>query len=199
MSHRVIELHNIMPMVNIPSVLQLGILSNEKINLLKISSESIAYEETQKKRDKKQVPQGLKVHQYANLYFDARNPMMYVRKDKEICVLRISKEVLSVKGVVLSDQNVSSNYVRFYSPQEIDNINFDLVFAKDWRHPNDQIAFLRHKSAKCAEVLVPHCVPSKFIIGAYVSDENSKEKMKSKGFTSEITINPNIFFREESK
>lgn len=35
--------------------------------------------EAQERRDRKQVPGGLRLHQYANLYFHARNPMLYAR------------------------------------------------------------------------------------------------------------------------
>jgi O-acetyl-ADP-ribose deacetylase (regulator of RNase III) len=36
----------------------------------------------------------------------------------------------------------------------------DDIYARDWKHPDDQIREWRHKSRKCAEVLIPHSVPS---------------------------------------
>ena len=61
-------------------------------------------------RDKKQVPGGLQLHQYANLYFHARNPMLFKRLNEvdSLCVLRISKEVLAA-GAVITDQNAASD------------------------------------------------------------------------------------------
>jgi len=45
-------------------------------------------EDVQEKREQKHVPGGLKLHQYANLYFHARNPMLYKRKTEinNLCV-----------------------------------------------------------------------------------------------------------------
>lgn len=98
--------HNIMPMENIPSVIKNGILSNELAG--KIQHSSIAMNEVQSIRDKIQVPGGLMLHQYANLYFDSRNPMMYKRKNEDICVLKISDSVLELADVIISDMNASS-------------------------------------------------------------------------------------------
>lgn len=108
-----------MPLVNILSVLEHGILSYERA--AKLKHHSVAMHEVQDRRDKKQVPHGLKLHQYANLYFHAGNPMLYKRKDdaENICVLRISTEVLQIEGVVITDCNAASQYVRFYHPSQI--------------------------------------------------------------------------------
>src|SRR5882762_10283562 len=105
MNTRVTEFQCIMPLENIPSVLKLGILTNERA--AKLEHRSVAMEEVEEKRDQKHVPGGLRLHQYANLYFHARNPMLYKRKSEgsSLCVLRISIEVLQVAGVVLADCN----------------------------------------------------------------------------------------------
>ena len=69
MDPRVTEFQCIMPMENIPSVLKHGILSFERSS--KVEHHSVALEEAQEKRDAKNVPGGLLLHQYANLYFHA--------------------------------------------------------------------------------------------------------------------------------
>ena len=71
MHHRVTEFQCIMPMTNIASVLAHGILSHERAT--KLAHASVAMEAIQERRDVKHVPGGLKLHQYANLYFHARN------------------------------------------------------------------------------------------------------------------------------
>ena len=77
MDPRVTELHCIMPIDNINSVMTHGILSHERA--AKLPHRSVALQPVQDRRDQKQVPGGLKLHQYANLYFHARNPMLYKR------------------------------------------------------------------------------------------------------------------------
>jgi hypothetical protein len=197
MDARVTEFHCIMPLANIPSVMKHGILSHERV--AKLTHRSVAMQEVQERRDLKQVPRGLKLHQYANLYFHARNPMMYKRKAHavELCVLCVSLDLLQVEGVVLADCNASSDYVRFLppSPPYWRFLDFDDIFALDWRHPDDPIAEHRHRSRKCAEVLVPHVVEPRFIIGARVVNEAAKSRLAALGFGLRIDIDPVLFFR----
>jgi len=195
MDQRVCEFQSIMPIENIPSVLKHGILSNERALALK--HQSVAMQEIQERRDKKRVPGGLKLHQYANLYFHARNPMLYKRKDEaaRLCVLRISTEVSNEKGVVFTDCNAASDYVRFLHPSQWRLLDIAAIFALDWRHPNDEIAHFRHRSQKCAEILVPHYVDRKYLVGAYVIDAVRLQQLKDLGFDLPIAINSAIFFR----
>jgi hypothetical protein len=141
-----------MPIGNLPSVMKEGILSHE--HAAKLKHRSVALQAVQDRRDKKQVPGGLKLHQYANLYFHARNPMMFKRKDQasDLCVLRVSTLVLALPGAVLSDQNAASDYVRFLGPRQWQVLDFDAIYAMDWRHPNDSVAYYRHSSQKCGSL-----------------------------------------------
>ena len=194
MDPRVTELQCIMPIGNVPSVLQHGILSHEDAS--KLDHASVAMEAIQEKRDKKHVPGGLKLHQYANLYFHARNPMLFKRRAEaaELCVLRVSTDVISTAGVVFADSNASSEYVRFLSPAQWQLLHFDDIYAMDWRHPDDQVAFFRHRSRKCAEVLVPRYVESRFLTGAWVMNQTAAAKLSSTGFVLPISIDPVLFF-----
>ena len=84
--------------------------------------------------------------------------------------------------------------MRFLHPKQEGVLNYDAIFAMDWRQVNDQIAYLRHRSQKCAEVLVPHTVEPRFLTGAYVVDEAATGNLQSHGFGLPITINPEMFF-----
>ncbi len=192
---RVTELHCIMPIGNLVSVMKQGILSHE--HAAKLKHHSVALQPVQDRRDKKQVPGGLKLHQYANLYFHARNPMMFRRKAQasDLCILRVSTLVLSLPGTVISDQNAASDYVRFLHPRQWQVLDFDAIYAMDWRHPDDQIAQWRHSSQKWAEVLVPERVETRYLTGAYVVDETAKKRLESLGLALPATTNPVLFFR----
>ena len=145
----------------------------------------------------KHVPGGLKLHQYANLYFHARNPMLFKRlaESSSLCVLRVSTEVLRVDGTVITDQNSASDYVRFLAPSQWKLLDFDDIFAMDWRHPDDPIAYWRHKARKCAEVLVPQRVEPRFMNGAYVVDKSAAGGLTNSGFALPVTVDPVLFFR----
>lgn len=97
-------------------------------------------------------------------------------------------------GVVISDQNAASDYVRFYAPAQWPQLDWDAIFAMDWRHPGDQIAYWRHKSRKCAEALVPQRIEPGMLLGAYVVDAASA-RLASTGCSLPIAIEPVLFFR----
>ena len=93
------ELHYITPIANLPSIVQLGILSNKRA--AKVKHVSVAMEEIQDKRRQKKIPGARHLHDYVNLYFDAHNPMLSKRREKnnEICILRVDPNVLNIAGV----------------------------------------------------------------------------------------------------
>lgn len=195
------ELHYITPIENMKSICTLGIVSHHKAE--KVPHKSVAMDEIQERRRNVIVP-GIEgnrpLHHYVNLYFHARNPMMFKRKDlhKKLCVVRISKDILNIPGGIIADRNASSDYVRFTPAFEgLKMINKELVYAEYWNHENP-IEKFRHASIKCAEVLVPDKVSTDFLLGANVSCEESHrilyDIIVDVKFDFEITVNSDLFF-----
>lgn len=124
-----------------------GLLSNEKA--ARIAHMSIAMNVVQARRDTVRIPNGLKLHQYANVYFDPHNPMLSARRNQNenICILKFD----------------------YYNQ-------------------------IRKKSIKCAEVLVPYCIPYTYVTCAAVMNENTAQKLEAEGFDRAIKIVPGIFF-----
>ena len=167
----VAELHYIAPIANAASIMAHGILSNRRAG--RLQHESIAMQEVQGRRVNKGIPGGMSLHDYVNLYFDARNPMLSKcrSQNQQICVLRVNVEVLDLEGVIVADRNAASSYARFYPVEAgIAALDKDLVYARYWTHQDPYEAMTR-KSIKCAEVLVPERVDPRFITGAYVINE----------------------------
>ncbi|MFH1717683.1 MAG: DarT ssDNA thymidine ADP-ribosyltransferase family protein [Planctomycetota bacterium] len=189
------ELHYIVPIANMVSIMQHGILSNKLIK--KLFHESFADEEIQYRRENIQVPGGRKLQEYANLYFDAHNPMLCKCKDQnnKICVLRINAEVMDLPGVTIADQNASSNYVRFYPVEEgLAAIDQDRLFARHWTHPDNQYEEWSHKSLKCAEVLVPDKIEPRYLTGAYVANQTALAAIEKLHTGLTVHIRSDIFF-----
>lgn len=189
------ELYYIVPIANIKSILKYGILSHDRVKKLKHAS--IAMPEIQNRRKFKRVPGGLYLHNYVNLYFDARNPMLYKRKTQhqDFCVLQIKKTVLELPAVIIADGNASSDYTRFGSfPQIFNSMDWNGIFAEYWTD-GDAIAYYYKKRIKCAEVLIPQRLSPDFIFGAYVSGESSKILLIEQGFNLSIIIDQHLFFR----
>lgn len=104
-------------------------------------------------------------------------------------------EVCNIRGVILADGNASSDYVRFLHPSQWQLLDFDDIYAMDWRHPGDPIAYYRHRSRKCAEVLVPHCVEPRLLVGAYVVDRAAATRLADLGFRLPVALDSVLFFR----
>jgi len=103
------ELHFITLHSNLPTLLKYGIQSHRRAEIGRrrkiLEAGSVAMQEVQDIREGVRVPEGLELHEYANLYLCARNPMMYKRHARhlEICVLRVSTDVLDMEGAVVTE------------------------------------------------------------------------------------------------
>ena len=188
------ELHYLAPISNVPSILEHGILCHRRAQA--VEHKSVAMEEVQDRRTKVVVPGGRRLHDYVNLYVHARNPMLYKRlalRDS-LCVLRVDASVLDLPGVVVADQNASSDYVRFAAgPRGLRIITKELVFADSWTHP-DRIEYFRRKSARCAEVLVPDRIAPDSICGAYVAGSTALRDLQQLAPGLQASPAPHLFF-----
>lgn len=195
------ELHYIAHIDNLKLILQQGILCHNRTK--KICHISIADSEIQERRSKVVIPPRYKLHDYVNLYFNARNPMM--RKivanhdHKKLLVLQIDVAVLDEPNIVIADKNASSAYVRFYDVDEgIDKLNKERVYARYWTDP-DFYEGCRKKLEICAEVLVPNSLHPKFITGCYVSCQESLDIVKilltGTKIANKVLIDSNLFFQ----
>ena len=198
------ELHFITPHSNLPTLLQYGIQSHRRAEIGRkkgiIQPASIAMSEVQDIRKDIRVPEGRELHEYANLYLCARNPMMFKRHSQhlDLCVLRVNTAVLDIEGAVVTDRNAAARICRFApAPEGLAIVDGEMVFATDWRHPDDPIAYARHRTIKCAEVLIPKEVPPTHIFGIYVSCEAVSEVVNSMALQLPVTINGSLFFSEE--
>jgi ssDNA thymidine ADP-ribosyltransferase, DarT len=189
------SLYYITPIENLPSILAHGIVSNHRA--AQFAHQSIAMQVIQDRREDKSVPGGLPLHDYVNLYFNPRNKMMSRVRGQHcsLCVLRVSPAVLDLPGVVISDQNASSRYALFLSsPQGLKKLDYDEVFANDWRHPGDQIREWKHGSIVCAEVLVPRRVDASYLLGAIVSCAETEAVLVEQQCGLSCSVNSELFF-----
>lgn len=189
------ELHYITHIDNICSIIQRGILCNRKAK--RLTHVSVALPEVQDKRTNKSVPGGKSLHEYVNLYFTARNPMLFKRRTQheELCVLIVSSAVLDLPDVVITDGNAASDYTIFLpSPSGLKKVDKELVYAEYWTDA-DTFKEWEKKRVKCAEVLVPDKVDTTYIIGGYASCSSSAQALNNLGVGLSIKINPHLFFR----
>lgn len=176
-----------MPIGNISSVMQRGILSHDEAAKLPYSHESVADESVQMRRSR--------VHRFANLYFHARNPMMYKLRfqNKKVCVLAVDVRVMSLPDVRLTDMNAAKSMARFFPVWQWQSLDFDMILARSWLD-EDETRLRDKKARRCAEILIPDHVPPSYITHAYVQDGADAELLRQQGFTLPIIPDPDLFF-----
>ena len=183
-----------MPIGNVPSVLEDGILCHDLIR--NQEHVSVANPGVQERREKVVLPNGMRLHQYANLYFSYWNPMLSTIREhnEEICILAISLTVLDCEGCAITDRNAATTLAKFYSPEEgLQRLNFTKIHARHW-NIGDIYQTRDHGAIKCAEVLIPERVPPEYIKGAYVVSETAKTDLLSTGFEHTVLVRPENFF-----
>ncbi len=188
------EFHYISPIANIQSIMQHGILSYRDASI--IEHTSIADEEVQERRDDKRLPNDFTIHRCANLYFNARNAMMYKLKhvSNTLCVMRISPEVLDLPRVLVSDMNASRDAARFGTPDEMfPLLNRSHVYCRSWNDPDENLKYLL-KGKMCAEVLVPNRIEPCYIIGVYASCTDCCNNIRNLTNVPSVSLNPDLFF-----
>jgi len=174
--------------------MQDGILSH--VCAARLQHQSVAMEVIQDRRARVRIPGGRRLHEYANLYVCGRNPMLYKRLNQHqvMCVLSVSIDALDLEGVVITDSNASSDYVRFAAaPDGIRIVDQGRTFAEYWTD-QDPIQQLRKKAAKCAEVLVPDRIDPRFIRRAYVSCDQAKADIEALSTGLQVVIDRHLFF-----
>ena len=187
------ELHFITYIENVPSIMKQGIISHNKSRKMKYRN--ISEEGVQERRAVKKIPgTKKKLHDYANLYFDAHNPMLSTRRSKNnlICVLRVKKTVLDIEGVVITDKNAARDCWFKTVDEGLPLLKKEEIYAVYWTD-GDYWEQERLKGIKCAEVLVPNCVHPKYIIGAYV-DNNTALNNLCKLLNLDAIIKSELFF-----
>jgi len=191
----VAELHYITAIANVPSMAQHGILSHVLAGQLE--HDSVAMAEIQQIRENKQIPGARSLHEYANLYFDAHNPMLSKCRGRNdvICVLRIAATVLDLPGVIVTDRNAASGWARFWpAALGLGNIDRDRLFARYWTHRDNPYEEMSHKSQKCAEVLVPDRVEARYIVGVYVVNQAAQLAFQQLNTELAVQVRRDMFF-----
>jgi hypothetical protein len=200
------ELHNITPFANLPSILQIGILSHNRAR--KLSPTSIADLEVQKIRHSKTVPGGRPLHEYANLYISARNAMLYKvlglpnsppPSHLNICIIGVSTQVLDLPGVAITDRNAAASLSLFLpSPSGLEKLEREKIFSRYWTDP-DPIVEMDKRESMMAEVLIPDAVNPKFLGAFYVCCDEARLAAAGLGLGIPITVNRYLFFNDSGR
>jgi len=192
------ELHYISLLDNIQSIVARGILSHVRASKVPHQSWDSG---VQDRRRHTRVPGGRRLHEYVNLYFHARNPALFklvreIKDHKDLCVFRVSSDVLDIPGTIITDMNAARRWCRFEpAPDGLAVVGKELVLA-EWWTDDDPVEQDRRKAHRCAEVLVPDRVPPEYLMGAYASCSLAKARFDALNTGLEVTVDEHMFFNE---
>lgn len=187
-------LFNINTLENLQSIFLRGLLSKNLIKRLGISYFDLSDPNVQSTRDRVQIPHLRPLHDYANLYFNPRNPMLYRRIQdgyiNEICIICVDKSVLDLPDTIVTDRNAAASLAVFDTPANmLKFLNFNRIFAEDWTIDPPL------KKIVCAEVLVLKGIHPKYFKKIIVASPSVKMRVDRLNLGVEVTVNPHYFFR----
>jgi len=154
------------------------------------------------RREGIKTPNGKSLWSFSNLYFNARNPMLYrVCRETDvenIVILEISPSILESQNVLITDGNAASEITSFFPPTKT---NISKIFKQtQWRYWNPYDGSKRRMMAEC---LVPDSVSPDLIMSIFVPSYNAVDRVKEKIKSSQlgnrsVMCDPDRFF-EPSK
>ncbi len=177
----------------IPSMMEHGILSH--VRARDYPHRSIADQAVQDLRDQRVLPTGRALHEYANVYFWARNAMMYrVRNNGVVCVLKVSPQVLNLPGVFYSTRNASALEARFHPCEgDFTNIERRILYSGRWVDENGVVDVDKMQRIQ-AEVLVPDRIPPAYIVGVFVRSDQDAVAVRAHCGNLDVIPHPGLFF-----
>ncbi len=195
------NLYYIAPIENLPSILREGILSHAEVERRGIQYTRIYDETIVRSRQQRATPDGKSLWEFANLYFQPRNAMLYrvvsERKARGIVVLALRPQVLDMAAFIsvgnaaspLSDILPRDEGLKALRSREIREL-----LEREWWAQEDG-----SKRIMMSECLVPGRVPPDFIHTIYVADhEDAKKVREILGPMAEripVVPEPPMFFR----
>lgn len=175
---------------NLAGILQHGILSHADVLVRDdVLAVDISDAGAQRWRDREESANHRAIHDYAPLYINPKNPMLYVRRNlqHEIVILKISPKVLQDSQHVYSDGNAASRDTKFSSNSNIVSDSIEALNAAYWADCVDG------KRRRCAELLVYPRVQPMHIISA-ICNNNALAKEIAMKTELQIEVDPSMFF-----
>jgi len=170
---------------NIPSILERGILSHEKIKVGHISYTPIYDNSIVERRRHRFTPEGRSLWHYVNLFLQPRNPMLYrvinTAGRQNLAVLGVENTVLQEQGIFITDGIAANRLTRIHSqPEGLEMLQTqqEIIQSTSWISWNHCEALERKLMAEC---LVPNQVKpehiQRFIVAERVIADSIQDRL----------------------
>lgn len=182
---------------NLRSILSRGILSHRNIEDQGVIYKAIYDAEIVGNRKRKTTPDGRSLWEFANVYFQPRNPMLFrvvhEKSPNEIVVLELDPRVLQIPGAYITNGNAANNATEFFIYKDgmkaVSKI-WDTINSEWWNSVDGS------KRKIMAECLVPGIIPPILIHSIFVANHDIANKVKSVLSLGEVSVipEPKMFF-----
>jgi O-acetyl-ADP-ribose deacetylase (regulator of RNase III) len=182
---------------NVPSILANGILSHGLVEAEKMPFTPIYDSGIVSNRKNKPTPDRASLWEYANLYFQPRNPMMYrvvhEKTTKDLAVIGVKPGVLQLPHVLVTDGNAANNPTQFFKAADglkVIEAQWSIIQAEYWKDVDGS------KRKIMAECLVPDRIDASYIHTVYVADHDAKKRVEGLIGSAKTPVvpEPNFFF-----
>ncbi|RKZ25699.1 DUF4433 domain-containing protein [bacterium] len=200
------DLYYITHIDNLPSILEKGILSHKLVEKGKLEYTSIYDSDIVKVRRDKLTPDGRSLWDFANLYFQPRNAMLYRvvffsgNKPDDIVIIGVKNSILrNVRDIFITNGNAASPNSLILPISEAEDEIKKIRKQVDKEYWKDEDG---SKIALMAEALIPDRVPPEYIQEIYVASREAINKVRQSidGHSGiPIIPEPFLFFRPSRK
>ena len=187
---------------NVASILKHGVMSHKTIEESKIPFTKIYDASIVSSRQHRKTPDGKSLWEYANIYLQARNPMLYrvlcEKNASDIVVFGIDRTIMTTPCSFFSAGNAASMLSEIVPIRESGKA-FKVVkndIESQWWKDEDG-----SKRKIMAECLIPNLIPPDHIRTIYVSNNTNADKVKAitTGLKIDVIPEPKLFFENSIK
>lgn len=181
--YRIEYLYHLTSVDNLASIIEHGLLSHNRAYREGREPTDISLQSVNDRRGK--------WHDYAPLYFNPKNPMLYRRQyEYNIAIIFFDRNLIFQNGVVFTDGNAAHGATKdFNDIREISKLDWQCIHADRYN------TFPDGRRKRCAEVLIPDMIPPQHIEQIAVRtrrdlfelDENIKRQV-------EVVVRSELYF-----
>lgn len=161
---------------NLSGILRHGIYSHTIARTKNLMQRDISNPEINAKRQRAENVYYYKIHDYAPLYINPKNPMLKARCEKgmreELVLVKVSPNILVNQNVLFTDGNAAEESSLFYNDLE----NFNKL---NWGYIHDEYYFghADGRRVRCSEVLVHEQIRLPYIDELILFNEKPLEQL----------------------
>ena len=186
---------------NLPSILERGILSSDRVEAEGLRPTPIYDGKGVEQRNSK-TADGRNLWDYATLYFQPRNAMMYRtvhQKDlKDLAVVGVDNKVLNEQDVIITDGDATRETTQFcHLPEGLKILKKQWsIVENDWWNNSDG-----SKRKMMSECLVLNYVKPVYIHSVYVPNNTARDEVQKVVGNSKIVVDskPDMFFQPRKR